>query len=123
MDTDREGEVTQKIIGCAYAVSNQLGVGFLEKVYENALALELAEEGLLVEQQRPMSVSYRGQTVGEYMVDLLVEDSVVLELKSCKAIDPVHEAQLLNYLRVGSYSVGLLLNFGTARLGIRRFML
>ena len=91
---------------------NALGYGFLEKVYENALLLELRRRGLQVEQQTPIKVYYAGQVVGEYFADLLVEGKVIVELKAAEAISPAHEAQLLNYLKATGISVGLLLNFG-----------
>ena len=119
MNTDG---ITDSIIGCAITVSNALGVGFLEKVYENALAHELAKAGLRAKQQQAINVSYDGVVVGEYTADLVVEDMVIVELKAAKAIDPVHEAQLLNYLRATGVKVGLILNFGTPRLGIKRMV-
>jgi len=115
-------EITEKIIGCAYAVSNELGVGFLEKVYENALYIELAKQGLQVEQQSPIIVKYHDQIVGEYVADLIVEGAVVVELKAARRLDPVHQAQLLNYLKATGIHTGLLLNFGTPRLGIKRMV-
>jgi GxxExxY protein len=116
-------EVTERIIGCAIKVSNTLGVGFLEKVYENALVVELARAGLGVEQQKPIQVSYEGVIVGEFGADIIVNGSVILELKAAKIIDPVHQAQLLNYLKATGLKVGLILNFGTPRLGIKRMVL
>ena len=124
MNTDKMTEdVTERIIGCAIKVSNTLGVGFLEKVYENALVVELARAGLLVEQQKPIQVSYEGVIVGELGADIIVNGSVILELKAAKIIDPVHQAQLLNYLKATGLKVGLILNFGTPRLGIKRMVL
>ncbi len=119
MDTDR---ITEAIIGCAITVSNTLGVGFLERLYENALVHELKKAGLRVKQQEPITVRYDGITIGEYAADLLVEDQVILELKAAKSIDPAHEAQLLNYLKATGLKVGLLLNFGTPHLGIKRMV-
>jgi GxxExxY protein len=124
MNTDKnDEEVTERIIGCAIRVSNTLGVGFLEKVYENALVVELARAGLGVEQQKPIQVSYEGVIVGEFGADIIVNGSVILELKAAKIIDPVHQAQLLNYLKATGLKVGLILNFGTPRLGIKRMVL
>ena len=124
MNTDKMTEdVTERIIGCAIKVSNTLGVGFLEKVYENALVVELARAGLLVEQQKPIQVSYEGVIVGEFGADIIVNGFVILELKAAKIIDPVHQAQLLNYLKATGLKVGLILNFGTSRLGIKRMVL
>ena len=124
MNTDKMTEdVTERIIGCAIKVSNTLGVGFLEKVYKNALVVELARAGLLVEQQKPIQVSYEGVIVGEFGADIIVNGFVILELKAAKIIDPVHQAQLLNYLKATGLKVGLILNFGTPRLGIKRMVL
>ena len=91
-------EITSKIIAAFYAAYNTLGYGFLEKVYENALILELRKKGLTVKKQVPIRVKYDGQIIGEYFADLLVEDKVIVELKAVDKIIPVHEAQLLNYL-------------------------
>jgi len=115
-------DLTEKIIGCAYTVSNTLGAGFLEKVYENALFIELQKQGLRTEQQKPVSVVYGGQVVGEYIADLIVEESVIIELKAVRVLDAVHQAQLLNYLKATGINIGLLLNFGTPRLGIKRMV-
>ncbi len=119
MNTDK---VTEHIIGCAYKVSNDLGAGFLEKIYENALVIELKKQGLHAEAQKPLVVHYDNQVVGEYFVDILVEKSIVLELKAVKSIDNIHQAQLLNYLKATGLKTGLLLNFGTPRLGIKRMI-
>jgi GxxExxY protein len=101
MNTNRPewDALSERIIGCAFTVANTLGSGFLEKVYENALALELREAGLTVEQQRGITVSYRGMPVGDYFIDLLVEDSVLIELKTVSALNSAHRAQCINYLR------------------------
>ena len=115
--------LTRRIIGCAYRVAKTLGAGFLEKVYENALVHELRKAGLHAAQQQPCRIVYDGIIVGEYVADLVVEDAVILELKAAKQLDAVHEAQLLNYLRASDRSLGLLLNFGSPRLGIRRLVL
>ena len=105
-------DLTEQILQAFYTVYNTLGYGFLEKVYENALALELRRLGLNVKQQAPIRVYYRGQVVGEYFADLVVEGKVILELKAVESIAPAHEAQLVNYLRATGIPVGLLLNFG-----------
>jgi len=105
-------DLTERILQAFYTVYNALGYGFLEKVYENALTVELRRRGLQVEQQVPIRVYYAGEPVGEYFADLGVEGKVILELKAAEAISPAHEAQLLNYLRATGMSVGLLLNFG-----------
>ena len=103
-------------------MSNALGVGFLEKVYENALADELRKAGLVVEQQFGIVVYYDGAVVGQYAVDLLVEGSVMLELKAIRALDGVHDAQCINYLAATGLPLCLLLNFGKPRVEIRRFV-
>lgn len=105
-----------------FKVSNTLGCGFLEKVYENALAIEISESGLKCEQQKPISVSYRGIPVGDYYADILVEGQVILEIKAAKAIDESHQAQLINYLKASGIHRGLILNFGTAKLGCKRMV-
>ncbi|MCA0389059.1 MAG: GxxExxY protein [Bacteroidetes bacterium] len=107
------GDLTEDIIGAFYDVNNSLGHGFLERVYENALALELRSVGMIIEQQKPIKVYYKKQIVGEYFADIIVNDLVILELKVVDKILREHEAQLLNYLRATDIEVGLLLNFGT----------
>ncbi len=122
MDADRRrlDQVTETIIGAAYTVGRTLGCGFLEKVYENALAHELRKAGAVVEQQKPIQVHYDGVVVGEYLADLLVEQSVVVELKAVKAFDEIHMAQCMNYLRATGIRVCLLLNFGGSRVDVKR---
>jgi len=106
-------ELTDKILHAFFKkVYHRLGYGFLEKVYENALASELRRMGLKVEQQMRIDVFYEGAVVGQYFADLLVESCIIIELKATQQILASHEAQLLNYLRATSYEVGLLLNFG-----------
>lgn len=113
-------EITQKIIGAAYSVGNELGSGFLEKVYENAMMVELEKVGLKAKNQVPLKVYYKGVVVGDYIADLFVEDSVIVELKSTKNTDGIHKAQVLNYLKASHKQVGLLINFGTPRVTIER---
>ena len=109
----KHSDITEKILHAFYKkVYHTLGYGFLEKVYENAMAIELRRTGLKVEQQAKIDVYYEGAVVGEYFADLLVEDSVIVELKAARNISDENEAQLLNYLRATPYEVGLLLNFG-----------
>jgi GxxExxY protein len=115
--------LSERVIGCAFAVANTLGHGFLEKVYENALAIELRSAGIKVEQQRPLRVMYRGEVVGEYQTDLIVEDQLLVELKACHAIDDTCMAQCLNYLKATGLRTCLLLNFGSPRLEIKRISL
>jgi len=105
-------EITGAIIRTFYKVYNTLGYGFLEKVYENALAHELAKQGFQVRQQMPIRVHYDGHLVGEYFADLVVENCVIVELKAAESLRPEHAAQLLNYLKATEIEVGLLLNFG-----------
>jgi len=112
--------ISNRIIGCAFMVANTLGTGFLEKVYENALAFELRTAGLAVEQQRGVNVSYKGVLVGEYFTDLLVEGAVLVELKIVQALDRAHRAQCINYLRATDMHLCLLINFGAPRLEVRR---
>jgi GxxExxY protein len=108
----KHSDITGAIIRSFYKVYNSLGFGFLEKVYENALVIELRDAEFIVEQQRPIVVCYRQHLVGEYFADLVVNDAVIVELKSAESICRAHEAQLVNYLRATEFEVGLLLNFG-----------
>jgi len=105
-------ELSNKIIKAFYNVYNTLGYGFLEKVYENALKIELQEMGLLVEQQKHIKVFYKTLEVGDYFADLLIENLIIIELKAAESICEEHEAQLLNYLRVTDKELGFLFNFG-----------
>jgi len=106
------GALTKKIIGCAFKVHNTLGAGFLEKVYENALRIELVKLGLEVKQQEPIRVYYEGQVVGDYYADLWVESRVIVELKAVQSLSKEHEVQLVNYLTATGIDTGLLFNFG-----------
>ena len=105
-------QITEQIIKAFYTVYNTLGYGFLEKVYENAMAIELRKLGLEVKKQQNIKVFYDNQEVGDYYSDLLVEEKVIVELKAAKNLCEEHEAQLLNYLKATDIEVGLLLNFG-----------
>lgn len=105
-------DITDKIIKCFYEVYNTLGYGFLEKVYENAMILELKSAGLLAEAQKPIKVNYKGITVGDYCTDIIVEKKVIVELKASEKIKEENEYQLINYLKATDVQVGLLLNFG-----------
>ncbi len=105
-------ELTEAIICCFYTVYNKLGYGFLEKVYENALLLELSKRGMTALAQAPINVFYYGDIVGQYFADILVNDSLIIEIKAARNLLPEHEAQLLNYLKATNVEVGLLLNFG-----------
>lgn len=122
-DWGRLNQISERILGCAFAVSNGLGSGFLEKVYENALAHELRKAGLSVVQQHAIAARYDGVVVGEYVADLLVESVVLVELKHARVIDDVHLAQCLNYLKATGLRLCLLLNFGKPRAEIRRISL
>jgi GxxExxY protein len=119
-DSARLNDLSGQVIGCAFTVLNTLGAGFLKKVYENALAQELRDAGLSVQQQRSVTVHYHGVVVGEYSTDLLVEDVLLVELKTVKALDNVHRTQCTNYLKATGLSLCLLLNFGKPRLDIKR---
>jgi len=115
-------ELTETIIGCAYRIANVLGNGFLEKVYENALAHELRKRGLQVEQQRAIPVYYDKVVVGDYFADLLVEGNILVELKTVKNIEDVHRAQCIHYLKATGLQVCLLINFGAPRVQIKRIV-
>ena len=114
--------LTEKVIKCAFTVSNTLGCGFLEKVYENALAHELRKAGLQVQQQHGITVYYDGIAVGVYTADLLVEGILLLELKAVKDLDDIHLAQCLNYLKATNLQLCLLMNFGKPKLEFRRIV-
>jgi GxxExxY protein len=109
--TLKHAEITEKIIGVYFAVYNELGDGFLESVYQNAMVIALIEAGLKVEREEPVPVFFRGQVVGDYRADLLVDGVVLVELKTVRVLEPSHEAQLFHYLRATNIEVGLLLNF------------
>ena len=117
--------LTQKIIGCAIEVHKQLVPGLLESVYEAALCIEFEEINIRFERQKSLAVNYKNRSIGEFRVDILVKNIVVLELKSVERHDPLFEAQLLSYLKSGNYRVGLLINFNTRLLknGIKRLIL
>ncbi len=108
----KHADITEKIIQAFYKVYNTLGFGFLEKVYENAMFIELRAMGLLVEKQRRVRVFYEGHEVGDYFADLIVNEKVIIELKASEALGEEHEYQLINYLKATEIEVGLLLNFG-----------
>jgi len=112
--------LSEKVIACAHTVMYELGAGFLEAVYEKALAVEMEEQGIGFVRQHPLDVCYKGRLVGTYQVDLIVENELILELKAVAATNDKHKAQLLNYLRATGLNVSLLLNFGGSRLGIQR---
>ena len=125
MGTDTEpafehDPLTEAVIGCVFRVANGLGVGFLEKVYENALTIALRMAGLEVQQQVHVAVHFEGQNVGDYIGDILVEGRLLLELKACKALEDNHIAQCLNYLKATGIPTCLLINFGTPKPQIKR---
>ena len=115
-------DLTEKIIGCAFEVSNILGCGFLEKVYERALIQELRLAGLNVQAQYPISVYYKKIVVGNFYADILVEKSILLELKALNSLENRHYAQCLNYLKASNLNLCLLLNFGTPKIQIKRII-
>ncbi len=117
-----EKNLTEKIIGACFEVSNELGAGFLESVYEKALLIALIEKGLNAKAQMPLKVFFRGRIVGEFYADIFVEDRVIIELKTVKSIHPEHEAQLINYLKAIGVKVGLLINFGKSKLEWKRLV-
>ncbi len=114
--------ISEKIIGCAFTVSNTLGCGFLEKVYENALAIEIRNSRLTVEQQHSIQVLYNGAVVGDFVADLFVENKILVELKAVRALDDIHKAQCMNYLKATGLRICLLINFGTPRIEISRII-
>ena len=118
-------KLTERIIGCAIEVHRQLGPGLLENTYEAALCVDLEQAGLNYQRQVSFPVKYKGRAIGEYRIDLIVEDAVVVEGKSVERFDPVFEAQILTYLRVTGKKIGLLINFNLRLLrdGVRRFIL
>ncbi|MBU3947278.1 MAG: GxxExxY protein [Proteobacteria bacterium] len=117
MDKD---DLTHKVIGCAYQVYNKLGFGFLESVYRKAMVIEIETSGLEVQQESPLKVHYRGQVVGNFFADLLIEDELIVELKSVERLGKIHEAQLVNYLVATEIEVGLLINFGSTGVDVKR---
>ena len=119
-DKRPHSEITEAVIGCAFEVIKELGPGFLESVYEKALLVALLQKGLSAVAQHPLKVSFRGENVGEFFADILVEQKVLIELKTVKTLAPEHQAQLINYLHACGIEVGLLINFGNPRLEIKR---
>ncbi len=113
-------ELTEKVIGCAYRVYNQMGFGFLESVYEKCLLIEFRKAGIKAEAQRSITVTYEEEIVGEFVADIVVENSIILELKSVRRIVRAHEVQLVNYLVATGKPIGLILNFGDRKVKIKR---
>jgi GxxExxY protein len=119
-DERRLNAITEVIIASAFSVANELGVGFLEKVYENAMFVDLTHRGVVVEQQKRITVRYHNAIVGEYVADLLVAEEVLVEIKHVSGLDDVHLAQCLNYLKATRLKLCLLINFGTGKVEVRR---
>lgn len=113
-------ELTEIIIGCCYEVYNSLGYGFLEKVYENALCVELKQKKIKVEQQKKLTVFYKEEIVGEYIADLIVDDRVVVELKTIEKLAQIHRSQVLNYIKATNKKLGLLINFSPVTVEVKR---
>ena len=113
-------ELTERIIGCAYRVYNKMGFGFLESVYERCLLIELKKAGLQALSQNPITVYYDNEVVGEFVADVIVEDEIILELKSVRRVVKAHEVQLVNYLTATGKDVGLIINFGESKVEIKR---
>jgi GxxExxY protein len=115
MNTNKiiEKDLSYKIVGCGMEVHSKLGPGFLEKVYENALMVLFNREGIPAKQQKPIEVCFEGEVVGEYCADILVDDKIILELKTADKIVDVHRAQILHYLRATGIKLGMILNFGS----------
>jgi GxxExxY protein len=116
-------EITYRINGAVFEVNRVLGPGFLEKVYENALLVELKLKGLSARSQVPLAVSYKDSAVGEYVADIVVENKIILEIKAVETLGKIHEAQILNYLHATGYKLGLLINFSYPKAKIRRFVI
>jgi GxxExxY protein len=114
-------EITNNILAACFEVSKELGAGFLESVYQNALVIALREKGLTIERNHPLAVSFRGQIIGEFTADILVEDKIILELKAVSALTDVHKAEVINNLKAAAIEVGLLINFGNPKLEYQRF--
>ena len=115
----KHSEITEKIIGEVYNVYNTLGSGFLEKVYENSLCSRLRKINFIVKQQYPINVIFENEIVGQYFADIIINDLVIVELKTCENLHPIFEVQLVNYLKATNIEVGLLINFGN-KLEIKR---
>ncbi len=113
-------ELTEQVIECCLDVIRELGSGFLESVYEKALLVALAQKGLSARSQVPLKVRFRGEVVGEFFADIMIDDKLIVELKAAKALLPEHQAQVINYLKATGTDVGLLVNFGTPKLEVKR---
>jgi GxxExxY protein len=120
MDRCENDKLTETVIGCAMEVHRHLGPGYLESVYEKALMIELRRAGISCQSQMPLNVTYRGEVVGEFVADIVVEGRVIIELKACQTLHQRHEAQVVNYLVATGYEIGLLINFGSDSLQFKR---
>ena len=114
--------ISEQVISCAFEVSNTLGAGFVEKVYENALCVELTKTGIPFCRQQRYGIRYKNENIGNYIADIVVAEKLLIELKALSALNREHEAQVMNYLKASGLRVGLLLNFGTARIGMKRIV-
>jgi GxxExxY protein len=114
--------ISEQVICCAFEVSNTLGAGFIEKVYENALCIELNRSGIPFFRQKRYEVRYKNENIGNYVADIVIADKLLVELKALSALNKEHEAQVMNYLKASGLRVGLLINFGTSRIGIKRIV-
>ncbi len=114
-------EESQKILDSAYEVQNILGTGFLEKVYENALVICLKEKGLQVTQQDPLKIYFKGNIIGDYVTDIIVNKKIIVEVKALKNLESIHDAQIINYLKATNLELGILINFGKIKLEYKRF--
>ena len=115
-------DITEHILAASFDIMHELGHGFLESVYERALSIALQSRGITVQAQAPIKVKFRGQSVGEFFADLLVDNKVLIELKAVKALAPEHQAQVINYLKATGIEVGLLINFGAPKLDYHRLV-
>ena len=118
----QDDKITYEINGAVFEVNRLLGPGFLEKVYENALLLEVQNRGLKAKSQVPITVKYKDKVVGEYFADIVVENRIIIEIKAVEKLLKIHEAQILNYLKATGYKVGLLINFTYPKAEIKRFV-
>lgn len=116
----KHGELSQQIISAAYAVHKELGYGFAEKVYKNALAIELQENNIKCAVEVPLKVLYHAKSVGDYYADMIAEDKIVIEVKAVSLLEPIHEVQLVNYLKATGLQIGLLINFGGQSVTVKR---
>lgn len=115
-------DLTYKIIGLAMEAHNELGCGFLEKVYENALMIQFRDNNINAIQQKPIKVFFKNKVVGDYIADIVIEDKIILELKSAESISDSHRGQIVNYLKATKYKIGYLINFGAKKLEYERFI-